>query len=344
VFVGRGAGDYEGICTDRGGLAVVVDTNTPIPNGTGNFVRLDAPWLDDCRIVFRGQDAAGHYGIYLNDLGTGALSRIADTTTLMPPGDAQAFDVLRSPTLKGNLVGFMGQSADRSAGGVYAFDLDTGVLVAIADGSTPIPAGSGTFSPTDLGGPAIDADGCIKFAGGDGADQRGIYTHYDGNYMRVADLTTAMPGFGEAVTNFGGAGIAGGNVAFTVSCCAVPVGLPVAVFGSFDGAPCRIICVGDEFDGRVAHQARVGRQCISAHRIAFWGSCENGTQYGVYIAEFLPGDLDGDRDVDLSDLAQLLGHYGSTGTRTEGDINGNRRIGVLDLELLLVNYGVSYPG
>ena len=55
----------------------------------------------------------------------------------------------------------------------------------------------------------------------------------------------------------------------------------------------------------------------------------------------LPGDLDGDGDVDLSDLATLLAHYGMTqGVGPEdGDIDGDGDVDLSDLATLLANYG-----
>jgi len=57
----------------------------------------------------------------------------------------------------------------------------------------------------------------------------------------------------------------------------------------------------------------------------------------------LPGDLDFDGDVDLSDLAQLLGHYGmpSGASYEDGDIDGDGDVDLSDLAALLGNYGES---
>jgi hypothetical protein len=54
-----------------------------------------------------------------------------------------------------------------------------------------------------------------------------------------------------------------------------------------------------------------------------------------------PGDLDGDRDVDLADLAQLLGNYGTTGGATyeDGDLDGDGDVDLADLAELLGVYG-----
>jgi hypothetical protein len=56
-----------------------------------------------------------------------------------------------------------------------------------------------------------------------------------------------------------------------------------------------------------------------------------------------PGDLDGDGDVDLSDLAQLLAHYGMTegATYEDGDLDGDGDVDLSDLAALLAVYGTS---
>jgi len=57
----------------------------------------------------------------------------------------------------------------------------------------------------------------------------------------------------------------------------------------------------------------------------------------------IPGDLDGDGDVDLSDLAQLLGNYGMTGGAEyeDGDLDGDGDVDLSDLAALLGNYGIG---
>jgi len=58
-----------------------------------------------------------------------------------------------------------------------------------------------------------------------------------------------------------------------------------------------------------------------------------------------PGDLDYDGDVDLSDLAQLLAHYDTTGgARYEhGDLDLDGDVDLSDLAALLAEYGTIYP-
>jgi hypothetical protein len=65
--------------------------------------------------------------------------------------------------------------------------------------------------------------------------------------------------------------------------------------------------------------------------------------WGMIIPQ-CPGDLDGDGDVDLSDLAQLLAHYGMTGVGYgDGDIDGDGDVDLADLAALLSVYGTGCP-
>ena len=56
-----------------------------------------------------------------------------------------------------------------------------------------------------------------------------------------------------------------------------------------------------------------------------------------------PGDLDADRDVDLTDLALLLSDFDCTGGGCVGDVNGNGATDLTDLATLLAEFGTSCP-
>ena len=84
--------------------------------------------------------------------------------------------------------------------------------------------------------------------------------------------------------------------------------------------------------------------------ILAWGDNRNGNT-DVYaqnvnpngelgLPVFLWGDLNHDNSVNLSDLAQLLAHYGQTGmSYDDGDMDGDGDVDISDLAMLLAHYG-----
>lgn len=52
-----------------------------------------------------------------------------------------------------------------------------------------------------------------------------------------------------------------------------------------------------------------------------------------------PGDVNGDGNINLVDLATLLGNFAKPGNRSQGDLDGNGSINLSDLSQLLANFG-----
>jgi len=75
------------------------------------------------------------------------------------------------------------------------------------------------------------------------------------------------------------------------------------------------------------------------------GTSQDANGNGVPDECDCPGDLDGDWDIDLSDLARLLSNYGMTGgaSYADGDIDFDSDVDLADLAALLSIYGTTCP-
>jgi hypothetical protein len=97
-------------------------------------------------------------------------------------------------------------------------------------------------------------------------------------------------------------------------------------------------CAGDDFElsGTIG-QSDSGYMTGGDFQLAggFWPGVE----------EFCFGDLDGDGQVGLSDLATLLSNYGTTSGMTyeDGDLDGDEDVDLADLAALLAVYGTTCP-
>jgi hypothetical protein len=127
AFVGTGSNSEKGIYTQdinaKGidPLGFIVDNNTSIPGGTGNFNAFGTPSLSGNIVAFLGSDSNGLQGIYTGGI-RGALNIVADTSTLIP-GRTSKFKSFGDPVLSGNWVAFFG--ADSNGGeGIYLDRLD----------------------------------------------------------------------------------------------------------------------------------------------------------------------------------------------------------------------------
>jgi hypothetical protein len=197
----------------------VADTETPVPAGAGTFEGFGHPSISGDEVVFEGVSQGLASGIYIDD-GTG-LQVVADTTTPVP-GSTDSFFLVENPSVSnGNVAfeAFLGTGNVPSGAGIY---IDDGVtLDVVADTTTPIPGGTGTFVGFPFGGPSISG-GNIVFIGGSEAapgstSMTGIYIDDGATLDAVADTTTPVPGGTGTFNLFVGADVSDGKVAFRAS-------------------------------------------------------------------------------------------------------------------------------
>jgi uncharacterized repeat protein (TIGR01451 family) len=230
----------NGIYSDVGGtLHAVATANTPIPGGTGTFSTLGRPWVGSGVVVFRGLGSSEQDGIYAYSGGPGGtLRRVADTTTPVPGGTGtfvnfgQIFfgEPAGVPAVQDGVIVFRGAG---SAGEHGIYKEENGALHVVADLTTPIPGGLGTF--TDFGFSILSGnvqDGTIVFVGSGAGGQAGIYLHDGTSLSVVVDRSMVAPGTASSFNHFAaqGMGFDGGHVSFLAD-----AGATQAVFATLGG-------------------------------------------------------------------------------------------------------------
>jgi len=125
---------------------------------------------------------------------TYTLEIVADKQTLIPFGSGTFTDVLHLVSLGGGDVVFKAIGSLQE--GIYTFK--AGTLGVVADLSTAIPGGSGTFTNRGFFDIVSLGGGDVAFRGEDSSGQLGVYTFIAGTLGVVADTNTPIPGgFGE---------------------------------------------------------------------------------------------------------------------------------------------------
>ncbi len=168
AFLGFGSSGQQGLYLfDGSTISRIVDANTAIPGGTGNFTNFISPELSGGTIAFIGDGTSDQRGIYLFDGNT--LSRVAARGTMTPSGTGSLTDFL-GMTLSQGRVAFYAQGPS-SQQGIYLFDGTS--ISTVADLSAAIPNGTGKFSSFGFT-PALDGQNLV-FTGFGASSQIGFY-------------------------------------------------------------------------------------------------------------------------------------------------------------------------
>jgi hypothetical protein len=203
AFVGTAA-DVEGIYSNVGGsLGVVVDENTPIPGGAGNFSGFGmGPSIDAGNVAFESA------GIYV--AASGSVAVVADASTPIPGGSGN-FSIYfgQVPSLDAGHVAFSGYDETALQYGIYSDA--SGSLALVADESSAIPEGTGNF--TGFGFVSLSGSR-VAFLGQGASAQEGIYVEIDGVLHKVIDLSDMLDGKSLSGLAFGPEGMSGDSIAF----------------------------------------------------------------------------------------------------------------------------------
>lgn len=190
-----------------GVLSRVADPSMTIPGGTTTFAGLQAPAIEGDEVAFLSSQGSGpgaYVGIFSS---VGGLHLVADTNTSSPSGSGNFF-TFGPPDLADGQA-YYWASTELAVQGIYR-ELPGFLPEILADSSTPIPAGTGTF--TTVGSVSAESGGVYAFEGKGSSNQKGIY-QYDFDLNRMADAATPPP-VGIAFQTLTRPSLSGGEIAF----------------------------------------------------------------------------------------------------------------------------------
>ena len=267
----------------------VVDTDTPVPGGSGPFSLSYPPAIRDGRVVFTS-NRFQQGGVYT--YAGGQLSVVADTNTTVPGGTSSFWSFGASPSIDANgnvafQAGVLG-----GVSGIYA-QLG-GTLGVVADTNTPIPGGTGAF--TWFGGLSMD-NGQVAF-NGTGADRGGIYMASSGITV-VADTDTPIPSGSGNFTSLTAPSLDSGQVAFHGSGANGQQGIYTDIGG--------LSVVADTttpIPGGTGNFEELFEPSIDDGNVAFAGG-NSLTGYPDYTRTGVYADIDGQLDV-VADASMLV--------------------------------------
>lgn len=292
-------------------LSRVADRNTPVPHSPGHFTGFSAPLISGRQVAFL---ALSRYhrgdlvGIYLSDGRT--LGRLVDEKTLIPDSTKTFSDLSLAGISGSNVVFVEGRTGDEYRDdGIYLFNGST--VSRVADYSTPIPDGTGQFTPfvasdpdhygdRSFGfglGPRSISGANVVFRGSGSNWQQGIYLFDGSTLSRVADLTTAIPGGTGNFTHFETPQVSGGNVVFAASGSAGQGGIYL-----FDGTTLsRVADTNTPIPDSTASFQYVNSYQVSGDSLVFFGYWADGKNgQGIYLATLPSARVDNAAVLDIT--------------------------------------------
>lgn len=209
----RGLAAHEGVHAGAPLPAkVIANTSTLVPQGQGTFDFLTYPQAGTGTVAFNGAGKGQPSNLYQTIDGQLRLALAIGTPI---PSTGGSFTGFSMPVPAQSALAFIGQGS-RGTSGIYVKSGE--VFVRIADTSTPVPGGSGSFTRFD----ALDFDtrGSIAFVG---ADAKGALGVYAGNFplqqpiRLIANSQTPIPGGGGTFDNFSSPAVTESGVSFFAS-------------------------------------------------------------------------------------------------------------------------------
>ena len=280
TFMGISSVAGTGIYASVGGaLQTLVDRNTPIPGGTGNFSGVGDVFRSGSSVSFAGIQAGTFPGFY-RWTSTG-VNAIVTTSTPIPNGTGN-FTTWGSQSLTGDRLAFSGRND--TTRGVYSRDgTGSNPISIIADTSTLVPGTTQLFA----GFTVVSADGAnTAFAGGP-QNNGGVWAHIGGQLIKIVDRVTPGPS-GEQFLVFDQVSMSGTSVAFLAQ---TTLGDRLYVWRNGDLS--LVVKRGDVLNSIFVDSLDMTSQSLRGDTVAFSFSTPPGTPQeprfgGVYTATFIP--------------------------------------------------------
>ena len=316
VFTGSGASGQRGIYAAAvgGPVTMIANTNTPLPDVTGNFRLFGTPSLSQGNLAFPASDVIGPVaqGVYFAPLNS-SITTVADRNTLVPGGigdfrgigqvslDDANVAFVHSSVAKERIfvadsngqIQLVADNADfgvfngiSSNGGIVAFiarqtsifDASVGnppVLVVDVTASFPRPGGGTVLTGFN---PSTD-NGSIAFL----VQGNGIYiATLQGTITPVALVGTPLPGGTGNFTGFDSDSPSqrDGIVAFRGF---GPSGQE-GIYASIGGSLIKVIDLNNSLDGKTLAHLFLGYEAVSGNQMAFAAQFIDGSR-GIYVAQ-----------------------------------------------------------
>jgi hypothetical protein len=199
-----------------GPLNTVANTSTAVPFGSGNFSSFTDPVaggtipnVSGGNVAFNGQ-GGGRVGVYTSV--SGVIGRVADNTISAPGGSGTFTSFGITPAINGTDVAFYGVSTGRT--GIYLSS--GGTLSRVADTTTAVPGGTGTFTGFLTTGVAVSG-GRVVFQGTDSAGKTGVYSALGGSIQKVVAVGDVLGGHTLTAVSISDFAYGGGDTAVLVS-------------------------------------------------------------------------------------------------------------------------------
>ncbi len=268
-------------------LIKIIENGATIPGTSVVLSHVGVPSADaEGTIVFCGNSQSGGTGLYR--MKDGALQVVADASTPIPGQYGNTFaHGFRSygAAVDEGIVSFYAYTVSTElGGGVYVWR--DGAVSLVADMSTPIPGGAGTFNAIEdafgfgpFSHPPIDGGHIAFRAASESPRQRGVYTSIGSVLDVAANLETPIPeGEGNFVFLSAEISIERGSVAFRGE----GVNFQRGIYTNLTGELTKVADLGDPVPGGTGNFTSVEYPWIDGGRVLFTGEGANGQQ-GIYI-------------------------------------------------------------